>query len=815
MLRLLKLSIISSFAMTLNSCAMLNDLGDAINLVATELQTVDVSGQWITMPGYKIVEIEQEPDLFGGAKIRIIGVDNFAEDGRVGMAGNDKFQVTRKRKTSNGQLLLEQQGKLSPDGNQITWQASVGHRNFSESAWYRAPKDLDGIVANKTLSGIDRNHVFLDVENSSGITACRETCKSNLRCTGFAFNYPTSKSKFSSASCRLSDSKILTDREEIDFRGAFSGIIPERASAFGKGGNFVIRHGLSGRVIDFGQADVFDGSRFDVKGTVFQSYGIGGADQQWEAIYTDLDTYRLKHVETGRFLKTTGDNVNLGGTNVKEAQNFKIFYGHDGAEIRTISAEGKDSGFLFLGSSAPAVEELGGPKNNYQIGRQIRARETKKPAGTEGIWELIPADNFGLFIENDRVIDLINQGAFQATFTLYYDGQERGIFENVANQNISDLILDNIPDELKTAVSKVSGFLVPETRKTVIPETGRISFAVPARATSTGVDVYRIGLDTEGFHEVLIGSVSFSDLSQDGPFCVSAWGVDPSLPGKKAWADDDCTRWGSNTIKVVNQTDEVIYTMWTDEINWSATNLAGGALLGALQSNAQNVNSSIFRVFAISNAWGIELPAEAYDVFKATSICLAQNEAAPVLTWSIFDMGQNAVDVGLTKSGAKKSKSGASTKAKDKRAADYLKSQKAARDTAKTFFTDWLSETAGQSDEYKATYRQYNPAMAAADLAGADTKTILAVNQTLTKLWIIDSSIDDSWIIRGGDVIRATEDDFTVPMSNARKDDGDIATVIKLPSDVHTKNLSSAEMSACYKSPFLEKIAEANSALKD
>lgn len=310
------------------------------------------------------------------------------------------------------------------------------------------------------------------------------------------------------------------------------------------------------------------------------------------------------------------------------------------------------------------------------------------------------------------------------------------------------------------------------------------SFTVPARARDVRVDVKYAAL--AGTSKSRAGSIYFDDLSRQN-YCVN---IEGNFADKQSVnVNTDCSRWGSDTIKAFNRTDEIIYVMWTDEVNWSSSNIGTGVITGLLLSNAQNANASFYRYFAIANAWGVELPDNAYQYFQAYSLCAKPNETRLVLSYSVFDMAENIMAIReVAKDRAEKSKKkkndGKESKDAKKDSKTETEEEERASDNPANhdFFVDWAKDTKEQSDEYKTTYRQYNPILAIADYAGADTKTIMAVNQDLTKMWIVDSGVDDNWIINDDGIYLASKDDISKPARNGVSTD-----VISLNVKTNTK----------------------------
>ena len=189
--------------------------------------------------------------------------------------------------------------------------------------------------------------------------------------------------------------------------------------------------------------------------------------------------------------------------------------------------------------------------------------------------------------------------------------------------------------------------------------------------------------------------------------------------------NNDCERWNpfaDSEVNVTNLSGEKIYVGWSNEPIWGLTNMTAGILTGLIIDQTQNFNASYYKLIAVAAATDTELPREAYKLFQKASIKIENDNTETVLEHSPLGTLLNFIDVWTG---------------------------------AKEFAAKLILETAEQTDEYKAKNINYNPIIAIGDAVGAETKTIMAVNQSLTKFWIVDTSIDDSWIITPAEIYKA------------------------------------------------------------
>ncbi len=88
----------------------------------------------------------------------------------------------------------------------------------------------------------------------------------------------------------------------------------------------------------------------------------------------------------------------------------------------------------------------------------------------------------------------------------------------------------------------------------------------------------------------------------------------------------------------------------------------------------------------------------------------------------------------------------------------------------------------------------------------------MAVNESLTKFWIIDSGTDDDWIVRDDEIIRADEDDVTQPLLGAKLEDGERASVLTLELG---DEIDASSFGQCYSSWLVEAARDVKSVAQD
>ena len=264
-------------------------------------------------------------------------------------------------------------------------------------------------------------------------------------------------------------------------------------------------------------------------------------------------------------------------------------------------------------------------------------------------------------------------------------------------------------------------------------------FTIPARAK----DIRIYGKASTIIDWTTIFNKDITMFGSD--YCIKTYGA--------VWGpeyNNNCRRWNpfaDSTVHVTNMTGEKVYVGWSNEVIWGLTNMTAGILTGLIIDNTQNLNSSYYKLIAVAAATGIELPKGAYELFKDAAIEIDDDKTKKVIEHSPLGTLKNFFEV-------------------------YT--------GAKEFTGKLIIETAKQSDEYKAKYVNYNPILAIGDAVGAETKTIMAVNASLTKFWIVDSGIDDSWIIKPTEVykskygtlkVKDPQDPRTQPKLNLTFDD--------------------------------------------
>ncbi|MBW2937762.1 RICIN domain-containing protein [Aureisphaera sp. CAU 1614] len=240
---------------------------------------------------------------------------------------------------------------------------------------------------------------------------------------------------------------------------------------------------------------------------------------------------------------------------------------------------------------------------------------------------------------------------------------------------------------------------------------GDRSFEIPARAKNIRI----IGTGTG------IGSVFDLNIILYGEdYCIKTYG---SI--FKSYYNNDCEPWNpfaDSTVHVTNLSGEKIYVGWSNEPIWGLTNMTAGVLTGLIIDNMQNLNANYYKLIAVASATDLALPKEAYELFQDAAIEIENDNFKPIIEHSPLGTLLNFIDI---YSGAKE------------------------------FALKLIGETIEQTDEYKAKYINYNPILAIGDMAGAETKTIMAVNESLTKFWVVDTGIDDSWIITPTEVYKS------------------------------------------------------------
>lgn len=326
----------------------------------------------------------------------------------------------------------------------------------------------------------------------------------------------------------------------------------------------------------------------------------------------------------------------------------------------------------------------------------------------KSVWELLPAESIDTFREPDAKIAFLNEGGYLANFEVVYDNEVKLQEKNIEQQEIKDLF-DGKSHELTT-------ILVP-------PRADVRVIASVAFAGGKVADIFDLELGN-------LDAGSFT--------CFKAYATafDPKY-------NQNCEQFGVKSIEVINNTDEKIYAAWTDELIWSLSNVTTGLLTGLLLDNANNLNSSFFRYFAIANAVGLEIPKSLYEMFQAGSIEIDKGGHEIVLRdnpWAQIGHAKSLIfDIDSKKDAAK-------------------------------YVVGWLKNSAEQTDQYKAEYMQYNPGLFIFDQLGADTKTIMVVNESMTKFWIIDSGVDDSWVVTDDYITKADKESLKVTDKNAPRE---------------------------------------------
>lgn len=245
------------------------------------------------------------------------------------------------------------------------------------------------------------------------------------------------------------------------------------------------------------------------------------------------------------------------------------------------------------------------------------------------------------------------------------------------------------------------------------------SFTVPARARDVRIIGRVLNLTSSlKFEWQDIFDKELQLFGED--YCIKTYGSSgsPSF-------NNNCNRWNpfaDSTVHVTNLSGEKIYVGWSNEPIWGLTNMTAGVLTGLIIDNMQNLNANYYKLIAVASATDLALPKEAYELFQEASIEIENDNYKPVIEHSPLGTLLNFIDI---YSGAKE------------------------------FALKLIGETIEQTDEYKAKYINYNPILAIGDMAGAETKTIMAVNESLTKFWVVDTGIDDSWIITPTEVYKS------------------------------------------------------------
>jgi len=769
-----KLTFLTLVLMTLSGCAAMDQIFQDPSLA---------EGKWIDGGGITRSVLPADP-LDGpqdiGSSLKANG------NAQAGYAGVVNRIISYKK--GGGEVGAKYvRGSLSADQDRLIWR--------SGELWHRYPSVLTGIEENISYSGNSYSSTPIATDIVEKPRACRQICEADSNCGAFTYSYSANVCELQRADDRA------TARERTDSNGFFSGIFLERLSLIDTSVDYVIRSTINGFALD----TIIPSIQGEDMKVVHHAKMTGTAHQTWTFEHVDRDIYTIRNKGSRQYMwvdpATKDSQVYLEDVPKSDAQRFEI-------EVIT-DVDGYQQVFIIPKSPPPMVTAA----RSYLVMHGGRAFVIGEPAyvrfgslsSTNGEWELLPSPSLALFEEPDITIDVINQGLFYASYYVFYNGKMQDKFIDVPEMNVTGFLVDQIPsfDNLLSnviptsakdvfaplkAIDMVGGvlglgeeaaividFLVPDEVDEAINTvgTGLIdisdsiwdelglesvndikkelevnprSFSVPARAQDVYVQV-RYAVPGMAARKT-IGMVNFDDLGR-GTLCVNASGtpIEPSV-------STDCSRWDENTIKTLNDTGETIYVMWTDEINWSVSNVTRGVVTGLLLSNAQNLNSSFFRYFAIANAHEIEVADPAYEFFKYAAICSTPQETTLVLTQSIFDMATNAVDIASAVRA--RPKSGQRNKGDD--AAEALTG----------FFGEWASDVNEQSDETKSTYRPNNPIMFGADMLGGETKTIMAVNESLTKFWIIDSAIDDNWIIQNDAIVEAKVDNGILTASGGR-----------------------------------------------
>lgn len=243
----------------------------------------------------------------------------------------------------------------------------------------------------------------------------------------------------------------------------------------------------------------------------------------------------------------------------------------------------------------------------------------------------------------------------------------------------------------------------------------RKSVEVPATATD-------VRIKGEANHVISWSTIFDKKIDLNGAdYCTKTYGT--------AFApkyNHNCRAWNpfSNTkVHIANHTGEKLYAGWSTEVDWSKTNVvAGGVVIGLLLENMHNLNANFYKYMIMAASGNLELPRSTYELFKKASIAINPNSFKPVVEHSPLNTVKTLFDV---KTGPL------------------------------AYIAELTVKTAEQSDEYKSRNLQFNPILVAAGSFGAETMTVMVVNESLTKYWVINTGIDDSWIIKPDKVVKA------------------------------------------------------------
>ena len=150
--------------------------------------------------------------------------------------------------------------------------------------------------------------------------------------------------------------------------------------------------------------------------------------------------------------------------------------------------------------------------------------------------------------------------------------------------------------------------------------------------------------------------------------------------------------------------------------------MASGVLTGLIIDNVNNATTSVTRLLAVAFAVGLELPRSTFDFFKLIA----------------EDVNARGSKLIIRSDPIETLKSLLSTISKPFKYAAML-----------TGFLNHKDQT------YKNNNVEMNPIIAGANIFGAKTLTLMVITDDLSKYWLIPTSVDESWIIKGDKAYRA------------------------------------------------------------